>query len=106
MRSIAIATLLLFATPAFADVKITIENHGTTAVSGTNSFPIDDDGEPIEDNIGGLYEDIAPGARGSYELVGDCGPTRIFVRLAGHTGEDDMVIDLNTCRHRTIIVSD
>lgn len=74
MRPLPLAiALLALATPALAAVTVTIENRSTATVSGINSFPVGDDGEAVEDNIGGLFDDVAPGSKASFELNGECG---------------------------------
>lgn len=102
---------ILVATPVLADdlVTMTIVNRGTDTVSGINSFPIGDDGEVIDDNIGGLYDDVPPGSQASFELsLYDCAPVRFYVRLASFaaTETDDLTINVDTCTDRTIVVTD
>lgn len=106
LRIIVLALAIAAASPALATVTMTIENRSTTqTVSGINSFPIDEDGEGIEDNLGGLFDDVPPGSSAKFDLNGDCTLTRFFVRLLEQTG-DDLELDVNTCKSRVIVLSD
>lgn len=106
LRYIILTAALLAATPALADVRMTLENRGTVVVTAINSFPVDENGEGVEDNLGGLaVDEVAPGEKSKFDLSGSCGLTRFFVRLADQTG-DDLELDVNTCKSRTIVVSD
>jgi hypothetical protein len=108
IRAIALAVALLAAAPAPAEegnVVLTIENHSTMTISALNSFPIDDDGELVEDNLGGLSDDILPGTTGTVDLIGRCGPTFLLVGLGTRT-QPDMEFRINTCRSRVLILDD
>ena len=62
MTAVLVATaILLAATPVFAEVAMTIVNHSSQSVMGINSFPLDEDGEVIEDNLGGTIDEVPPG---------------------------------------------
>lgn len=106
---LAATVLCLLAVPAVAsDVVITLTNNGSDIVRGVNSFPYGRDGEIVDDNIGGMFEDVSPGASTSFTLSGDCGNVRFYVRLASleAAGKDDLTLDVDTCTDRTIVVSD
>lgn len=105
LRLAVFAATCLAATPSFAEVLMTIDNRSSVTVTGINSFPVDENGEGIEDNLGGVIDDIPAGTSATFELVGDCTITRFFVRLADQRG-DDLEIDVNTCKSRTIVVDD
>ena len=102
---------LFAAGPVLAEgVTLRLENRSSDTVSGINSFPIGDDGEVVDDNVGGLYDDVQPGGSASFTLTGviDCAPIRFYVRLASRAaaGRDDLTLDVDTCTDRTIVVSD
>lgn len=106
LRYAVLTAAFLAATPALAEVTMTLDNRGSVAVTAINSFPVDENGEGVEDNLGGLaVDDVAPGDKSKFQLDGDCGLTRFFVRLADQSG-DDLELDVNTCKSRTIVVSD
>ncbi len=106
LRYAVLAAVLLAATPVLADVRMTLDNRASVAVIAINSFPVDENGEGVEDNLGGLaVDEVAPGTKSEFQLDGNCAITRFFVRLAGQTG-DDLELDVNTCKSRTIVVSD
>ena len=107
LRLAAFAAALLLATPALAETVVTIENRGTHVLTAINSFPLDDDGEPIEDNIGGLVEDeVPPGAKGTLPLLGYCGNVLLFLRLADTVDGDDLEFRVNTCKSKYFVLSD
>jgi hypothetical protein len=102
-------TVLLAATlaagPVFAaPVTLVVLNRSTMlTVHGINTFPIDDDGDAVEDNLGGFFEDVGPGGSARAELIGECGRTLVLVNLGG---DDEVRTELNTCHQRTVVVSD
>jgi hypothetical protein len=106
LRITAALIALLLATPALADIDIRVENRSSRAITAINTFPLDDDGEPVEDNLGGLGDDLAPGGTATINLNGECGPTRFFVRVSGQGDADDLELDADTCADRTIRLSD
>ncbi len=107
LRLVATAALLLLATPALADTVVTIENRGTHVLTAINSFPLDADGEPVEDNLGGLEEDeVPPRTRGTLPLSGDCGKVILFLRLADQGGADDLEFRVDTCASKHFVLSD
>lgn len=109
IRAIALTVALLAAAPAFAeggDVVLTIQNRSSLTISALNSYPIDADGEPVEDNLGALMGDILPGATAAIELDGRCGPTLLLVGIASQGDEPDTEFRINTCKSRTLVLSD
>lgn len=107
IRAIVLAAALLSVAPAFAQesVVLNVQNQSKLTISALNTFPIDKDGEAVEDNLGSLGEDILPGTSGTIELVGYCGPTLLLVGL-GDRSEPDMEFRINTCKSRTLILND
>lgn len=53
---------------AQAPVALTVINNSNKTVEAISVYPVDADGEAIGDNIGGLYEAIAPGHTAQVEL--------------------------------------
>jgi hypothetical protein len=102
---LAAAAGLLAAGPASAEVTMTIINRSSQAVTAINSFPIDAEGQPVEDNLGGIIDDVPPGARATFELDGDCGRVLFFVRLEHQGDADDSEIAVDTCKARTLLLS-
>lgn len=104
--AVGLLAALLATTPALAEVRMTIENRSSSlTVTAINSFPVDENGEGVEDNLGGIIDDVPPGTSATFDLNGDCAVTRFFVRLLDQAG-DDMEIDVNTCKSRTLVFSD
>ena len=107
MRRLALlAALLLAAPPAFAaDFSVTVKNKSSQAVTRLNTFAVDADGQPVEDNLGALAEDIPPGATGRIDLaISTCQP--VYVALALGNGDDDLTTIIDTCRNKTLVVGD
>ena len=107
MRRLFLLTLLLIAaTPAVAGaMTLKIENRSSQPVVRLNTYPVDKDGDPVEDNLGALMEDIAPGATGTLEISMDvCGP--VYIALGLGPDDQDLSTTLNTCKSRTLVVSD
>lgn len=97
---------LAFAAPALAETQIRVENRSSVALVAISSFPYGRDGEIIDDNIGSMIDALAPGASTSFTISGDCGPVRLYVRLATTGDGDDLTLDLDTCTDRTVRLSD
>ena len=83
---------------------------GSDTVSGVNTFPLDGDGAVVDDNVGSLFDDVPPGGSASFALTGlvRCAPVRFYVRLVSRlaAGADDLELDVDTCKSRTIVVGD
>ncbi len=107
IRALVVAGALLAATPALAgDVVLTIRNLSGLTISSLNTFPIDGDGDPVEDNLGALTEDVPPHTTVTLALDGRCGPTLISVGITSQGDESDMEFRLNTCKSRVLILND
>lgn len=107
LRLAAFVAALLLATPALAETVVTIENRGTRVMTAINSFPLDEDGEPVEDNLGGLVEDeVPPGAKGTLPLSGDCGKVILFLRFADTIDGNDLEFRVDTCASKYFVLSD
>ena len=106
IRAIALAAAALAAAPALAqDVVLTIQNNSSLTISALNTFPIGTDGEPVEDNLGALMEDILPGTTSTLALDGFCGPTLLLVGIDARD-QPDMEFRINTCKSRVLILND
>ena len=106
MRQILLATLVLaVATPAFA-VTMTVDNRSSSTVTSVNSFPVGADGEAVEDNVGGLYEPVAPGASATFEVTSDCGRTLFLVNISAEAAEGELRVEIDTCADQAIRVHD
>jgi len=107
LRFAGLAAALVLATPALAETVVAIENRGTQVLVAVNSFPLDRDGEEIDDNIGGLVEEsIPPGATATLPLSGDCGLVALYFRYADQGDAADQVFNVDTCASRTFVLSD
>lgn len=108
MRRALFAVLALIATPVLADgTTLTIDNRSSEPVVRLNTFPIDDDGVPVEDNLGALMDDIAPGAQGRIDLsITRCMPVYVALGLGAGARERELTTIIDTCKSRTLVVSD
>lgn len=104
----AFALGVLLCAPAFAqdDASIVIEirNESSQAITRLNTYPVDADGEAIEDNLGALREDIPAGETARLSIdQSKCGPIRAYLGMA-----DDSEIegDIDTCKQRIVVISD
>ena len=106
LRLAAIAAAMLTVTPALAEpIVLTIQNNSSLAVTRLNVFGVDENLVPIEDNVGALMEDIAAGTTGSLELgMSKCQPVYAQMGLGG--SDDDITTTIDTCKSRTLVVSD
>lgn len=99
---LAIAALTLPLPAMAADIFLTIDNQSSQSAA-FNAYPIDSDGEPIEDNIG-AYSDILPGTKDRYKLdIGACVPVLVTVIMADSS---EMQTSIDTCTARTLVISD
>jgi len=106
MRIALLASLLLWsaAAPAWAqDFIIRLANEGSRTVSSLSLFPLDEDGDFIEDNLGGIGEDIPPGGRAHTAIASDCGPMLAVVAFADAT---ELRLNFDSCKTRTLLVRD
>lgn len=101
----AAAAAIALAAPAFAaNVVLTIQNDSSHAVTRLNTFPVDKDGEPIEDNLGALMEDIAAHTTGKLELdISKCQKVWLTVML---DEKEELTTIIDTCKGATLVVSD
>lgn len=107
MLRAAFATLLLLsaATPALAeDIVLNIDNRSSTYIDSFNVYPLRDDGSVIDDNLGGLIDDVPAGGQATLALsLTACGLVQVYVQLGN--GEN-LETALDTCTSRDIFVSD
>lgn len=108
MRHLLLVGLCLLATPAFAQsITLTIENRSSQPVVRLNTFAVDAAGVPVEDNLGAIMQDIAPGATGALELsLLRCARVYVALGLGEGAAETELTTTLDTCRSRTLVVSD
>lgn len=104
IRAFAAAALCCLALPAFAnDYSITIDNRASQAVDRANTYPVDADGDAVEDNLGNTG-DIAPGTKGRFAVdVDKCRLVRVYIGMANGKELD---ADVNLCKGNTIVVTD
>ncbi|MBE7731928.1 hypothetical protein [Devosia faecipullorum] len=102
---LAAFTIALAAVPASAqgEVSLRLMNESNRVVTSLSVYPIDADGDPVEDNLGGSYDDLAPGQAVSVQLAAQCGPMLAVVTLADGT---DMRATLDTCVSQVLRVTD
>ena len=104
MRVAFLVFLLSLASPALAQgLTLQLVNEASQPVSSLNLFPLDEDGEFIEDNLGGISDDVAPGAKARVRLSSECGPMLAVVMLKDAS---ELRLNLDTCRNRTLVVRD
>lgn len=94
----------LFALPlAAAAFELDIVNQSSLTVTGVSLYPLDAGGEPVEDNLGGRYEPLAPGAETRLEVSAQCGSMLVVVAVEAG---DDLRLKLDTCNDRSVVVRD
>jgi len=108
LRPAALAVLFLaFGSLAHADERIvlTIENRSSDqTVDRLNVYPVDEDGDAVEDNLGALMEDLPPGQSTELELsLSRCDLVRAYVGLDDGS---ELEANIDTCTDRTLILTD
>jgi hypothetical protein len=105
LRFVVLAAALLLATPALAEpIVLTIQNDSSHVVTRLNIFAVGKDGEPIEDNIGAIMEDVAARSTGTLELdISSCQTIYLAVML---DEKEDLSTFIDTCRGATLVVRD
>lgn len=95
---------VLLVVPAHAEgVTLRLVNGSSQAVTGLSLFPLDADGEAVEDNLGGFHDPVEPGGEARAELYSACGPMLAVVMLQDGS---DLRAKLDTCADTTLQVSD
>lgn len=105
MRALpVVAAVLLAGMPVTAQAySLRVINHASQGVAALNVFPLDQDGEPIEDNLGGFIDVLPAGQSSTVVINAQCGPTLAVVMLAD---EAELRLELDTCKHNQILVRD
>ena len=103
IRAILAAIALTLPLQALADeIFLTIHNRSSQSAYA-NTYPVGNDGEAIEDNIGS-QGDILPGTVVSYRLASTaCELVRVFVAMAD---ESEMQTDVDLCKARSVVITD
>ena len=72
------------ATDASEDlVQIEVENQTPQVLTGFSVYPLRDDGTIVDDNLGGAYDPLAPGARHQQTIsLLACGKVMVIASLA------------------------
>jgi hypothetical protein len=102
--SCLIVICLLSVSPSLsADQSVVIDNRSSLDVSFGSVFPINDRGEPVEDNLGGIGP-VASGTSATFPIDStQCERLLIVVTLAD---QSELRADVDTCKGNTIVVSD
>lgn len=105
MRRFRLAALaVLIALPLSAQAfELDLVNKSSLTVAGISLYPLDAAGEPIEDNLGGSLDALAPGAERRLSIAAGCGPTLAVVMLE-KGGE--LRHNFDTCKDKIIVVGD
>lgn len=82
------------ATPALAQTDFTLTNALSQAVTGVNTYPLDEKGEPVEENIGGFFNPLASGAKITFTLDSTACETVLMVISIDGQSEFRPIIDL------------
>ena len=100
-----VAVVMLAVGPVAAkDLVLTYENASSVVVSGSDVYPLDEDGEPIEDNYGGFHDDLPVGET----LKVNLGETRcrpMLIRITLANGKE-LRINLDTCADTHVRIVD
>ena len=104
LRPALFACLLLTTPTLAAPVILTIDNRASVAVDRVNTFPVDADGVPIEDNVGSLESPIPPGETATVTLTSDgCEIIHVAVGMAD---DRELVGMYDICTDRLVVVTD
>lgn len=108
MRPTLLVALCLLTTPVLAQsITLTIGNRSSQPVVRLNTFAVDAAGVPVEDNLGAIMQDIPPGTSGSLDLsLVRCAKVFIALGLGAGAVETELTTTIDTCRSRTLVVSD
>jgi hypothetical protein len=108
MRSILIAALCLLPTQGFAQsITLTIDNRSSQPVVRLNTFGVDKAGIPVEDNLGAIMDDVPAGTTGTLALsLLRCGRVYVALGLGVGSAEVELTTTIDTCKSRTLVVSD
>jgi hypothetical protein len=98
----AVIALLALPVPAHA-LDLSLVNQSSLIVTGLSLYPLDAQGEPIEDNLGGTYDSLLPGAETRLSPAATCGPMLAVVTL---DKGNDLRLKLDTCKDTAIVVRD
>lgn len=103
MRPIILAAAIFILPLAAQAFELDLVNKSRLTVAGISLYPLDAAGEPIEDNLGGSLDALAPGAERRLSITSGCGPMLAVVMLE-NGGE--LRLNFDSCSDRTIIVRD
>ncbi len=91
-----------FGSGAHADdrVTLTVNNNTSAAVDAFNTYGVDKDGDPVEDNLGGLIEDLPAGGTAMLDLsISRCDKVWLNVDLVDGRHIEGIV---DTCADRVV----
>lgn len=103
---VPVVAAALMVAPAMAEEPIVLEivNHSSLTVTALNTFALDKMGAPVEDNLGGLMDDVPPGGSATVELsLIKCDGILALVGLSNDT-EARAKIDL--CSDAVLVLND
>lgn len=104
MRAQNLLAIAVIALPVAANAfDIDLRNQSDLNVTGISFYPLGTDGEALEDNLGGAYALLAPGAETRFSLSADCAP---MLAVVSTETSDDLHLKIDTCTDKTIIVRD
>jgi hypothetical protein len=104
-RPALLAALLLAPLPAVAsDFALTVQNNSSHVITAVSAFGVDKTGTPVEDNLGGLIDDVPVGASAAFDLsISACQRVAIYVTLDDATELNTL---FDTCANQTLILTD
>ena len=106
MRKLALKlAFAALAVPVHADgLTLTIDNRSNKMVDRVNTYPVDADGDPVEDNVGGTTG-VLPGTKTRYPIsLYDCGLVLVSVGMAG--SDEEFQTELDLCKDTVLVVKD
>lgn len=103
LRALLAAAVILLPLPALAtEIFLTIDNQSSQSVT-INTYPVDSNGDPVEDNIG-AYSDILAGTKGKYRLDSRrCELVLVTVIMADST---ELQTKIDLCKRQALVISD
>lgn len=104
VTGLALAGLMLTPACAAQPMALDLTNNSSLTVTALNTFPIGKDGEPVEDNLGALMEEVPPGGTARLELSLSRCATILAVVVLDNRTEGRIVVDL--CKDKVLTLHD
>jgi len=102
IRLAAVAFMISSACHATEGFVMHVVNESNQVVAGLNLFPLDEDGSPIEDNLGGFVDPLLARQSLDVQIASACGPMLAVVVMGN--GSELKIDYFDSCSASTLIV--